>query len=213
MATASAPILEQTRQNVSALEAEISALRIRLATEESDLAALQSERADLAEKIALGELPASKASAIARRIEESEVRIAGFRSIIDRKQGELNVLHPELRRLDAEAKLAAKRAEAQTLRADGLKICERINARLLAIIKQDFPELDAIRDRLNGELRDVAAGADEQICRMLTLGNGNLAVELPLIDLSTWNAHSGVPLWTLRGDIQLQVRNLRKPKA
>jgi chromosome segregation ATPase len=210
MATQAAPILEQKQREVSTLETEINAFRIKLATEESDLAGLETERADLAEKIALGEAPASKASGIARRIEESETRIAGFRSIITRKQGELDARYPELRRMEAETKLAARRTEAETLRADGAKICERINARLLAILKEDFPELDAIRDRLNGDLRDVAPGADEQICRMLTLESGALAVEAPLIDMRNWQA--GL-LWTLRGDIQLQVRNLKPPKG
>jgi DNA repair exonuclease SbcCD ATPase subunit len=208
MATASAPILEQARREVTTLEGEISALKIRLATEESDLAALRSERADLAEKIALGEAPASKASGLARRVEESETRIAGFRSIIARKQGELDTRYPELRRVEAETKLAARRAEVESLEKKGVALVETINQTITELLTQDFVAFDEVRDEL-AKLGDVGGSTVAQDLLVRVGNGGESSVLKHLINQQRWMEGN---VWELRSDLILTLRNLWPPK-
>ncbi len=129
--------------------------------------------------------------------------------MIAAKDEQLNTLAPEARRIVTENRLAARRQELETLATRGKEMCERINAKLLVLIKEDLIELDGIRDRI-AEFRDLgAAQVDEQFWRMLVLENGSLAVELPLIHKGNWR-HGEI--WDLRGDIHLHIRNLRPPK-
>ena len=145
--------LENTRERITALEKEVSALRIRLATEESELAALQSERAGLAEKIALGEAPASKATALARRIEEAETRVAGFRSLIAGKQPCIDELWGTVRHEEEEARQAAAVAEVTGHEEEGLAALDAIEKHFTAAAS-DFERLAEARKKLEHHAKD-----------------------------------------------------------
>ncbi len=207
MATATQVIPQ--RQECNALEGQIAQLRLKLTDSETELAKLKKELSTVAEAIALDREKPEKVNDISRKIEQCEARISGFRSVIAAKDEQLNTLAPEARRIETENRLAARRQELETLATRGKEMCERINAKLLVLIKEDLIELDGIRDRI-AEFRDLgAAQVDEQFCRMLVLENGSLAVELPLIHKGNWR-HGEI--WDLRGDIHLHIRNLRPPK-
>lgn len=210
MATATAPAsgMEVLRQEITALEGEISNLKTKLAGEQKDLDSLETERGQIAEAIALGSQETSKASGIARKIEQAQARVAGFQSLIAGKQTRLDTLWPELRRIEAENLLAKRRAEAQTLAENGAEIVATINSKLRSILIEDFPALDAIRDRLAAnELRQLG-GAEValQLIRNLTDAKGVLFEENKLTDGSMHRPAS----YDVRGDIHLTVRNLRK---
>jgi hypothetical protein len=210
MATATAaPGLETLRQEVTALEGEISNLKTKLAGEQKDLDSLDTERGQLAEAIALGSQETSKASGIARKIEQAQARVAGFQSLTAGKQARLDKLWPELRRIEAENLLAKRRAEVEALRQRGAEVVARINEKLRSLIVADLPELDGIRDRLAaGELRDV--GGDKvraDFGRGLLMDTGVLVEEDKLTN-QRGDLHTSPPAWRMRGDVVLTVRNL-----
>ncbi len=195
-----------TREQVTGLESEIADLKRKLATEETDLAALKGERTELAEKIALGEAPASKAPALERKIEEVETRIAGFNSVIARKQSQIDSAYPELRRSEAAATLATRKAALASLQQEGVEEVGRINSMLAELITERLVKLDSLRDEMM-KYRDIGgqeAGAD--LCRALIESNGTLVEEHKLTDSTKWR--SGDPIWRVRGDVVLTVRNL-----
>jgi chromosome segregation ATPase len=206
-ATAAAPTLQDMRHQVASLETEISDLKSRLTSEKSDLTALEHEQGQLAEKIALGKEKASRASVLARQIEEAEARVNGFRSVIARKQVQLDESWPELRRLEAENLLAKRQAEVEALRRKGAEVVEGINAKLRVLIQSELPELDSIRDAMM-QYRDLggqAAGA--ALCETLLTNNGTLVEEDTLTNMRR-DLHTSPPAWTMRGDLVLTVRNL-----
>jgi chromosome segregation ATPase len=197
------------RQECNVLEGQIAQLKLKLTDSETELEKLKKELSAVAEAIALDREKPEKVNDISRKIEQCEARVSGFRSVIAAKEENVNALAPEARRIETENRLAARRLELEKLTAEGKEKCEIINAKLLTLIKQDLVQLDSIRDRI-AEFRDLgAAQVDESFCRMLTLENGSLAVELPLIHKGNWR-HGEI--WDLRGDIHLHVRNLRPPK-
>lgn len=145
--------LESTRERLVTLEAEVSALKIRLATEETDLAALQSERSELAEKVALGEAPASKVASLRHRIEEAETRVAGFRSLIAAKRPCIDELWSTVRHEEEEARRAAALSVVTELEAKGLAALDAIEKHFTAAAA-DFAKLAEARKSLELHAQD-----------------------------------------------------------
>lgn len=204
MATAVGTVQEQ----VASLEAEVSELTTRLAGEEKDLEALERERGAVSEQIVLGKEKPSRASTIARQVEETEARVNGLRSILARKQVRLDELWPELRRIEAENRLASRRAEVGKLEQQGAAAAERINRKITELLTEDFVAFDQIRDEL-AELGD-AGGSTVAYELLGRVGNsGESSVLKHLINQQRWMEGN---VWNLRGDIILTLRNLWPPK-
>jgi chromosome segregation ATPase len=153
MATQPAPILEAAQREVSNLEAELSALRIRLATEERDLAVLQAERRQLAEAIATGKEKPAKASDLARKIEQAEAQVEGLSSLIRAKQPRVEELWGTIRREEAEAIRNSLLAEVGKLSTDGLAAIGRIEAAFTSTAA-DFEALARARTGLEYHAQD-----------------------------------------------------------
>jgi chromosome segregation ATPase len=204
--------LETLRQEVAAVENEISNLKTKLGGGQKDLDTLDTERGQIAEAIAFGQEKPSKAGEIARRIEQAEARVNGFRSVLAKKQAELDTHYPEMRRLEAENLLATRRAEVEMLGQTGAKVVARINEMLRSLITIELPELDAIRDRLAaGDLRPV--GGDkvrDDLGRAIFMENGALVEEDKLTNMRG-DLHTSPQVWKLRSDFVLTVRNLWTP--
>jgi len=207
MATATGT--QTIQQEITALEADLSQIRAKLADDdEGTLNAIGQERDQLAERIALGQEKPGSASVVARRIEEVERRVAGFRSVIARKQGELDRLYPELRRVAAEERLAKRKGEVEVLAEQGQAAAERINQKILELLTQDFVAFDQIRDRL-AEFGDVGGRQAAQEV-LVSIGNaGESSVLKHLINKQRWQEGN---VWELRSDLILTLRNLWPPK-
>ena len=149
MATAVGTVQEQ----VAGLEAEVSELKERLAGEEKDLDSLEHERGAVSEQIALGKEKASRASTIARQIEERAARINGFRSILAGKQSRLDELYPALRKQEEDARRTAALSVVTELGAQGLVAIDQIE-KAFASTAPHFEKLAEARKELERHAQD-----------------------------------------------------------
>ena len=200
------------RQEMLGLEAQGAQLRQKLSDAEAELARFKRELASVAEQIALDREKPEKINEISRRIEQTEARIAGFKSVIASKDQELAELAPAVRIAEAAEREAACRARLADLAAKRAKVRDRINAKIRAMLTEDLPEFDALGDQmLAAELRAVGGQTvhDQQIDEIVN-NRGQLIEEFRLIDNTKDDWMSSPAQWIVRGDVQLKIRNLKK---
>jgi hypothetical protein len=209
---------QNVQEEVAALESEIATLKERLATEERALAALGRERAALAESIALDKAPPAKAGELARRILETEMRAEGLRTAITARLAHHAELYPILREQQAAAAHAAALAELEAQMKRAKEVTAHIQERLRQLVADDLVAYDQVRDELQkvenrnrlpngdpvgGRAGELAAKARAALADMQLLGNN------PLTHTDSELLKQG---WTVRGDLELMIRNLRPPR-
>lgn len=204
----------QLRAESQSLGKEVSELQLRLETAERARESLQEKRRRLAEAGKPGgvELHAAIADAEAQ-LEVLRGRLTRKRRALDAARGEVDSLDWEIER---EARLAARKARIEDLESQGIAVCSRIAEKIRALIEEDLPAFDAVRDLLAQEFihrdgvfnaadNDVEANAARALIHKLErhwMDGSFLATERTLL-------RGG---WQVRGDVVLEIKNLRPPK-
>ncbi len=229
MATATAPITDksaratQLREQSRALNQELNDLRAKLAHASGALAILNDKRQKFVTNAAAGRDPKPGAvAALNVALDEAQIPFDGLTAAVRAKEGQLaqtkSALETLNREIAIEEQQAARSARYQELEKEGRDIAERISVKLRALIEDDLPAFDRVRDSLVAEFINVggvlnvgAVGPEAQ--RALSLlgelkgqffDGPYLAVERRL--------RRANPSWQERGDLVFEIKNLTPPK-
>lgn len=192
------------RSQVGTLTKEVSEIEGRLQKAQASLSDVQSERNALA--IAAADGSPQKSRGIHERIADLEMPVSVLQNRLLEKQSALNQARRTLETLEFEianeARRAAREARFAELKQQGEQAAARINEKVRSLLTEDLPTLDDVRDSL---IREFSGSPSRSLVRELTatLRDGSfLREERRLL-------RDG---WTVRGDIRLDVQNLRAPK-
>jgi hypothetical protein len=213
---------EQLRGQVRTLTLELTELRSKLAHASGALAILNDKKQKFTEDATLGQTPKPGAiAALNVQIDEVEIPFNGFSAAVRTKEAALNQTRESLVTLDREiaieAQQEARRARFDALGKQGHEVTARIAEKIRALVEDDLPALDQVRDSLTRDFVNVGGilnagpvGPEAQAARALLhelgqctfMDGGFLAVERRLLRAG----------WQPSGSVELTLRSLRPPK-
>jgi hypothetical protein len=194
-------------------EAEI--LEGKLRDEQNKLAGLIALRPELARRVAMDEEKPGKARELAISIAEIELRIEGLSTLVAEKRAAITPVTIELRQVQEAEAQRLRVVRFETLKANGTEIVSRLAEKLRALVQDDLPAFDVVRDSFNREFpRHLFNGQP----------SGDLLSHTAEQLLSEWNStlcDGPVPRirqkllaqgWEPRHEFWVEIRNLRPPK-
>jgi chromosome segregation ATPase len=208
------------RTESAALTKELAQAKEKLEISQHALAALQDKRRKLTEDVARGQqLKTGVIAALHAEIAEAQIPSEGLTALVNEKQARLDQVRSTLQTLESElaheAQQAARQSRFASLRAQGGEVSARIAEKLRGLIEDDLPALDQVRDsltsefvntgRLNAQMIDPEVTAARQFIRHLEghfFDGSFLRAERALLRQG----------WTVRGDIELRIKNLKPPR-
>jgi chromosome segregation ATPase len=208
----------QLRSEAHALTGEIQQLKKKLAEASGALAVLETKRDELAQEIADGksQKPGALAAlhadiATARMpVEVLQKRVSQTQTALDQTRSALESLDREIA-LDAQR--AARQARFDELGQQGRKIATRIGEHLRALLQEDLPAFDAVRDALLHEFVGGRFGADvgpeANVARALIHDFEGSLRDGPFLRIERKLLREG---WQPRGDLVFEIKNLQPPK-
>jgi len=210
---------DQLRGQVRTLTAELTKIRADLAIAAGSLAVLQEKKRVMAEEIADGKThkPTVIASLHAD-IEAAELPVSALQRRVTERDGQLAQTRDALATLDREiaieANQAARRARYQELEKEITDAASVICEDVRLLIEEHLVRFDTARDALTrefiGQFTQITGpegrAARELIHRVMQswMDGSRLAVTRRLLRAS--------PEWKERGDITIEISNLRPPK-
>lgn len=227
MSTATAPASSKTeeasrlRADVASLTKEVTQLGEKLALAQRTLGALHEKRRELGEAIADGKPQKSTSAEIHAKILEAELPVSALQNRLTEKQHALDGARTALENLSREIALEEHRTARQTrfdaLKVQGGYVAARIAEKLRALLEEDLPAFDAVRDtpvrefiNVNGLLNTEIAGTPETSAARALLRE----LKASFFD-GPYLRHERALLrvgWEPHGDLVFQVKNLRPPK-
>jgi predicted nucleic acid-binding Zn-ribbon protein len=209
---------DHLRAESRTLNQELTELWRKLAEASGVLAVLEAKRDALAQEIADGRqqkpgvlagLHADIATA-KMPVEVLQKRVSQTQTALDQTRSALESLHREIA---LEAQRAARQARFEELEQQGRKIAARIGEHLRALLQEDLPAFDAVRDALLREFVGGRFGADvgpeANVTRALIHELEGSLRDGPFLCVERKLLRDG---WRARGDIVLEVKNLCPPQ-
>jgi hypothetical protein len=224
MATTAAALSDrQLEDKLQKLQVEIAATTKTLDEAQRKLSAARTERQRAIDGIALGKAKEADAIRAKTTIEEIELRVESFRSLLVGQQNELAALRLDLGNRHAEANRIAHEKKFAEVVKEGEARAKRVLDALILLSSELIPAFDEIRLQLGTEFADLRGDVAALRLRelLLRISRGNEPLRDP-------NAHN----WTLKqegwilndplprggslpggGPLVLQIVSLRKKSA
>ena len=213
----------QLRSEALTINDELTQASRKLETARRALGSLESKRLKFTEAAADGNPPKpADVATLNTEISTAQISVDGLTTVLNGKQAALDTIRANQETLGREIAIEenqeARRARFEELAKQGHGLVAVINEKIRALIEDDLPALDLVRDSLANEFVNVggrfnmeqndpevsrARGLLHQLGQMAFMDGSFLAVERRLL-------RSGE--WTERGDIQLPIKNLKRPR-
>jgi hypothetical protein len=176
MSTVAAALADQHQQNqaafekhashVAGLEREAASLEKRLHAARQILDTLSAKRTEIARQIALEKQKPAAIENVSAEINNATIRVQGFESLLSEKRAEIAShagQHEQLRKAahDSGTRLRL-RTTLEALEAKGDAVADRINNKLLELLRTDFVEWDELCGELDALIRTDSRGTDGQ---------------------------------------------------
>jgi DNA repair exonuclease SbcCD ATPase subunit len=209
------------RAKVSSFTTEIEQLQQKLETARRELDRYQSKRDELAEAIADGKPQRSTSAELHAKIVKAQLPVEALQKRLAEKQSALDHTRTALETLNheiaLEERLAARQARFDALAKQGGYVAMRIAEKLRALLEEDLPAFDAVRDALtrefinvNGQLNAEIAGSPEASLARAVMHELEASFQDgPYLKIERQLLRQG---WEPRGDLVFQIKNLRAPK-